>query len=126
MVRDPDTGQSHPQQGVTLRGVPAAEARRLAERFECHYTPKHGRWLDLSESELGVLWVQCLNRRIPEKQIFIEEVAAWEPDRNANRTKADWHFTTANARIKVEMIEAMRRSLSLIQLWSAHVARCRR
>jgi len=67
-----------------------------------------------------------LNRRIPEKQILIEEVAAWEPDRNANRTKADWHFTTANARIKVEMIEAMRRSLSLIQLWSAHVARCRR
>jgi hypothetical protein len=87
---------------------------------------QHGRWLDLSESELGVVSVQCLNRRIPEKQFLIEEVAAWEHDRNANHTKADWHFTTANARIKVEIIAAMRRSLSLIQLWSAHVARCRR
>ena len=86
---------------------------------------RRGRWLDLSEFELGVLSVQCLNRRIPEKQILIKEVAVWEHDRNANHTKTDWHLTTANARIKVEIIAAIRRSLSLIQLWSAHVARCR-
>jgi hypothetical protein len=78
---------------------PAVEARRLVERFEWHYTPKHGSWLDLAESELGVLTSQCLNRRIPNKQILIEEIASWEHDRNANHTKADWQFTTQNARI---------------------------
>jgi DDE superfamily endonuclease len=55
---------------------PPAEARRLVERFEWHYTPKHGSWLDLAESELGVLSAQCLDRRIPDKQALIEEVAA--------------------------------------------------
>jgi len=58
---------------------PAAEARRLVERFEWHYTPKHGSWLDLAESELGVLSSQCLDRRIPEKQILIEEVESDSP-----------------------------------------------
>jgi hypothetical protein len=81
---------------------PAAEARRLAERFEWHYTPKHGSWLDLAESELGVLSSQCLDRRIPDKQTLIDEIAAWERDRNANHAKADWQFTTANARIKLK------------------------
>jgi hypothetical protein len=73
---------------------PAVEARRLVERFEWHS------WLDLAESELGVLTSQCLDRRIPDKQTLIEEIAAWEEDRNANHTKADWQFTTKNARIK--------------------------
>ena len=75
---------------------PAVEARRPVERFEWHYTPKHGSWLDLAESELGVLTSQCLNRRIPNKQILIEEIAAWEHDRNANHTKADWHMRSTN------------------------------
>jgi hypothetical protein len=57
-------------------------------------------WLNLAESELGVLTSQCLDRRIPNKQILIDEIAAWERDRNANHTKADWQFTTKNARIK--------------------------
>ncbi len=81
---------------------PAAEARRLVERFEWHYTPKHGSWLDLAESELGVLSSQCLDRRIPDKQTLIDEIAAWQHDRNANHTKADWHFATPNARIKLK------------------------
>src|SRR5215218_2042508 len=81
---------------------PAAEARRLVERFEWHYTPKHGSWLNLAESELGVLSSQCLDRRIPDKQTLIDEIAAWEHDRNANHTKANWHFTTPNARIKLK------------------------
>ncbi len=80
---------------------PAAEARRLVERFEWHYTPKHGSWLDLAESELGVLSSQCLDRRIPDKQTLIDEIAAWVHDRNSRHTKANWHFTTANARIKL-------------------------
>jgi hypothetical protein len=80
----------------------AAEARRLVERFEWHYTPKHGSWLDLAESELGVLSSQCLDRRIPDKQTLTAEVAAWEDDRNLRHTKADWQFTTADARIKLK------------------------
>jgi hypothetical protein len=65
---------------------PAAEARRLVERFEWHYTPKHGGWLNLAESELGVLSSQCLARRIPHKQTLIDDIAAWQQDRTANHT----------------------------------------
>lgn len=81
---------------------PPAEARRLVERFEWHYTPKHGSWLNMAESELGVLSNQCLDRRIPDQQFLIKEIAAWEKDRNKNHTKADWQFTTADARIKLK------------------------
>ena len=81
---------------------PAAEARRLVERFEWHYTPKHGSWLDLAESELAVLSRQCLDRRIPDTQTLSDEIQAWENDRNANQAKANWHFTTPNARIKLK------------------------
>ncbi|HXW23548.1 MAG TPA: IS630 family transposase [Xanthobacteraceae bacterium] len=81
---------------------PAAEARRLVERFEWHYTPKHGSWLNLAESELGVLSAQCLDRRIPDQQTLIDEIAAWEHDRNVRHTKANWHFTAANARVKLK------------------------
>ena len=81
---------------------PAAQARRLVERFEWHYTPKHGSWLDLAESELAVLSRQCLDRRIPDTQTLIDEIQAWENDRNANQAKANWHFTTPNARIKLK------------------------
>ena len=58
----------------------------------------------MAESELGVVTSQCLDRRIPDKQTLIEEVAAWEDDRNKNHTKADWQFTTADARIKLKRL----------------------
>jgi hypothetical protein len=83
---------------------PAAEARRLVERFEWHYTPKHGGWLDMAESELGVLSSQCLDRRIPDKQTLTEEVAAWQDSRNHNHAKADWQFTTADACVKLKRL----------------------
>jgi hypothetical protein len=83
---------------------PAAEARRLVERFEWHYTPTHGSWLDMAESELGILSAQCLDRRIPDKQTLIEEVAAWQDNRNKKHTKADWRFTTADARVKLKRL----------------------
>jgi hypothetical protein len=83
---------------------PAVEARRLVERFEWHYTPKHGSWLDMAESELSVLSTQCLNRRIPDKQMLVEEVAAWQIGRNKKHTKADWQFTTADARVKLKRL----------------------
>jgi hypothetical protein len=83
---------------------PSAEARRLVERFEWHYTPKHGSWLDMAESELAVLTSQCLDRRIADKQTLVEEVAAWEEARNTKHTKADWQFTTADARTKMKKL----------------------
>jgi hypothetical protein len=83
---------------------PAAEARRLVERFEWHYTPKHGSWLDLAESELGVLASQCLDRRIPDKQTIIDQVAAWVRERNKNHAGAEWRFTTNDARIKLQSL----------------------
>ena len=78
------------------------EARRLIERFEFHYTPKHGSWLNMAEIELGVLIRQCLSRRIPDKSSLENEVRAWQKDRNAKVVKVDWRFTTADARIKLK------------------------
>jgi len=83
---------------------PPAEARRLVERFEWHYTPKHGSWLDMAEAELSVLSTQCLDRRIPDKARLTEEVAAWQAQRNKNHTRADWQFTTADARVKLKRL----------------------
>jgi hypothetical protein len=81
-----------------------AEARRLLERLEIHYTPKHASWLNMAETELSVLGRQCLDRRIPEREILVREVAAWEAKRNAAVVKVDWQFTTADARIKLKRL----------------------
>jgi uncharacterized small protein (DUF1192 family) len=83
---------------------PPEEARRLVERFEWHYTPKHGSWLDMAESELSVLSGQCLDKRIADKQTLTDEVAAWEASRNNKHAKADWHFTAADARVKLKRL----------------------
>jgi hypothetical protein len=81
-----------------------AEARRLAERFEWHYTPKHGSWRNVAEMELSVLARQCLDRRIPDLESLRREVAAWEQKRNAAVVKVDWQFTTADARVKLKRL----------------------
>ena len=81
-----------------------SEARRLAEKLEIHYTPKHGSWLDMAEIEIGILSRQCLNRRIDDATTLRREVAAWENDRNRRATKVNWRFTTANARIKLRRL----------------------
>ena len=83
---------------------PPEEARRLAKRFEWHYTPKHGSWLDMAESELAVLTNQCLDRRIPDKPTLEKEIAAWEAHRNKHHAKADWQFTTNDARVKLKRL----------------------
>ncbi len=80
------------------------EARRLVERFEWHYTPKHGSWLNMAESELAILSGQCLDRRIPNQTALQREVAAWLDRRNTHHAKADWRFTTADARIKLKSL----------------------
>jgi len=81
-----------------------AEARRIIERFEWHYTPKHGSWLNLAESELAVLSSQCLDRRIPDAATLAREAAAWRTRRNTHNAKASWHFTSADARVKLKSL----------------------
>ena len=80
------------------------EARRLAERFEWHYTPKHGSWLNVAEMELSVLARQCLARRIPDQETLVQEVEAWQSSRNQAQVKVNWQFTTADARIKLRKL----------------------
>jgi hypothetical protein len=80
------------------------EARRLVERFEFHYTPKHGSWLNMAEIELSALVRQCLDRRIPDKERMIQEVKAWQDQRNSEVVKVHWQFTTADARVKLKSL----------------------
>jgi transposase len=81
-----------------------AEARRLLEKLEFHYTPKHGSWLSMAETEFSVLMRQCLDRRIPDTETLCREVTAWETDRNAHATRVNWRFTTEDARIKLKRL----------------------
>lgn len=89
---------------------PPEEARRLIDRFEFHYTPKHGSWLDMAEIELSVLQRQCLNRRIPDQAALKTEVAAWQKQRNRRKAKAKWQFTTHDARIKLRRLYPLNES----------------
>ena len=77
------------------------EARRLAERLEIHYTPKHGSWLNMAEIELSALSRQCLDRRIPDLQTMHRQMAAWEQHRNNRQSTIHWHFFTPDARTKL-------------------------
>ena len=87
------------------KAFPPEEARRLIKRLEFHYTPKHGSWLNIAEIELRVLSVQCLGRRIADKETLTREVAAWEQPRNDNHdAKVDWQFSIDNARIKLKRL----------------------
>jgi len=78
-----------------------SEARRLWDRLEVHYTPKHGSWLNIAEIELSVLGRQCLDRRIPDRRTLTAEIAAWVARRNGERATVTWRFTTDDARIKL-------------------------
>lgn len=80
---------------------PAEQARALARRLELHYTPVHGSWLNVAEIELSVLARQCLDRRIGSAKELAAEVAAWVRERNADRSRVVWRFTTADARTKL-------------------------
>jgi len=79
-----------------------AEAKRIWDRLEIHYTPKHGSWLNIAECELSVLSRQCTHRRIPDEQTLVDEMTAWRDERNADTARIDWRFTTADARIKLK------------------------
>jgi transposase len=81
-----------------------AEARRLADKLEIHYTPKHGSWLNMAEIELSVLSRQCLERRVPDFERLEAEVVAWQERRDEKGGKIDWRFTTEEARIKLKRL----------------------
>jgi len=90
--------------GALYEAFPPAEARRLLNKLEIHYTPKHGSWLNMAEIELSVLSRQCLDRRIGTLRLLERNVAAWTQARNACATTVDWQFTTADARIKLKRL----------------------
>jgi transposase len=79
----------------------AVEARRILRRLEIHYTPKHARWLNMVEIEIGVMVSQCLDRRIPSKDMLVKEVKAWERRRNRDKSRINWLFTVDRAREKL-------------------------
>ena len=81
-----------------------AEARRLTEKLEIHYTPKHGSWLNMAEIELSILSRQCMKDYFESIEQLTRAIAAWERSRNENKTGIDWQFTTANARIKLRKL----------------------
>jgi hypothetical protein len=80
------------------------EARRLLDKIEFHYTPKHGSWLNMAENEIGVLQGQCLDRRLDCQAKLAREVVAWEKDRNAREVHIHWSFTLAVARQKLRKL----------------------
>ncbi len=84
------------------KAFPAQQARRLRQRLEIHFTPKHGSWLNIAECELSALTVQCLDRRIASLAELRRETKAWERERNAAQKGVDWRFTTEGARIKLK------------------------
>jgi hypothetical protein len=90
--------------GALYDVFPPAEAKRLADKLEIHYTPKHGSWLNIAEIEFSVLSRQCLDRRVPDVPTLVREVAAWQDRRNAAARPVDWRFTTADARIKLKRL----------------------
>jgi hypothetical protein len=83
---------------------PPEEARRLLDRIEFHYTPKHGSWLNMAETEISIMGSQCLDRRLDSQGRMAEEIVAWEDERNAREAKIHWTFTLAAARRKLRKI----------------------
>ena len=83
---------------------PAAEARRLAEKLEIHYTPKHGSWLNMAEIELSVLSRQCMKDYFETVEQLATTITEWERERNDRQSGIHWRFTTADARIKLKKL----------------------
>ena len=81
-----------------------AEARRILDRIEFHYTPKHGSWVNMAETEIGIRNSQCLDRRLDSVILIAREVAAWEIERNVRRARIHWTFTLAAARQKLRRL----------------------
>ena len=98
-----DNLNTHGPHSLYQRYAPQ-EAHRLAQRFEWHHTPEHGSWLNVAECELSILARQCVNKRIPSKQALIAATTHWECARNTASVTVRWHFTAADARIKLRRL----------------------
>lgn len=98
--------------GALYQAFTPEVAKRLCDRLEFHPTPKHGSWLNMAETELSVLAVQCLDRRMDSAELVTTEVAGWEARRNQQEAKVRWRFTTAEARIKLERLYPVIEGLS--------------
>ena len=90
--------------GSLYEAFEPVEARRLADRLEIHFTPKHGSWLNMAETELATLAKQCLSRRIPSKGKLKNEITKWQQPRNEAQATVDWQFKTDDARIKLKKL----------------------
>ena len=86
------------------KAFPPEKARRLAQRLEIHYTPKHGSWLNIAECELSVLTRQCLRTRTASVAALVRKVTPWARDRNARQRGVNWQFRTKDARIKLKRL----------------------
>jgi hypothetical protein len=91
--------------GASLyEAFPPEEARRILDRLEFHYTPKHGSWLNMAETEINIMNRQCLDRRLDSQKLMAEEIAAWETERNSRKARIHWTFTLAVARQKLRKL----------------------
>lgn len=92
------------QPSALYEAFPPEEARRIVIKLEFHYTPKHASWLNMAEIELSVLQGQCLDRRIPDQETLVKEIAAWEKRRNQQQATIDWRFSVEDAREKMKRL----------------------
>lgn len=91
--------------GAFYEAFEPATAKSLVDKIEFHYTPKHGSWLNIAEIELSALGIQCLGkRRIPDIETLNDELKAWHTNRNLTQKGVNWHFTTADARVKLKRL----------------------
>ncbi len=90
--------------GALYEAFEPKTARRLYEKLEIHYTPKHGSWLNMAEIELSTMSRECLDRRLPDKETYEKEITTWEIKRNNSRSNVNWQFTTENARVKLKRL----------------------
>ena len=90
--------------GALYEAFNPEKAKKLWDRFEFVYTPKHGSWLNMAEIELNVLNGQCLNRRIDDISLVESEAEAWQKHRNNKDSRINWQFTTEKARVKLKRL----------------------
>jgi len=100
---NPD-GPGQPEHASLYEAFPPAKARRRLDKIEWHYTPKHGNWVNMVETEINIMNSQCLDGRLDSQEKIAAEVAAWESQRNALKARIHWTFTLAAARQKLRKL----------------------
>ncbi len=98
-----DNLNTHDPASLYKRFKPS-EAKRIWDKIDFHFTPKHGSWLNMAEIAFSILFRECLNRRIPDQDSLKREISFWEKSKNSHITKVDWQFTTEKARINLKRL----------------------